>query len=57
MSTTPSPQADLTQHKREEIDRANESGRTAVGLVPAVTIDSGWREVADTALEFLQRFV
>ena len=23
----------------------------------ALTIDSGWREVADTALQFVQRFV
>jgi hypothetical protein len=29
----------------------------SMGSRPALTIDSGWREVADKALEFIKRFV
>jgi hypothetical protein len=29
----------------------------ARGRGPALTVDRGWREVADTALTFIQRFV
>jgi hypothetical protein len=47
MSTTTSP---LSPHEIEQIELAN-----ATGL--ALTIDSGWREVADTALAFVNRFV
>jgi hypothetical protein len=42
--------ADITLHEDEQISKANASGRTPV------TIDGGWREVADTALGFVQRF-
>ena len=55
---------------QEHVDQANAGGRTPVefihaapfrGLPPllisALTIDSGRREVADTALAFGQRFV
>ncbi len=44
----------------EQIDRANATGLTPVVFVHgrhALTIDSGWREVADTALAFIRRFV
>jgi hypothetical protein len=37
-----------------------QAGRNQAGLVNrghALVIDSGWREVADTALGFLKRFV
>jgi pimeloyl-ACP methyl ester carboxylesterase len=137
MSTASPPQSELTDHEREQIERANQSGRTPVvfihglwllpsswdrwaavfedagyaALTPeakvdtkspergplliisgekdhtvpwaianasykrqkhnegvteiteipnrghALTIDSGWREVADTALQFVKRFV
>jgi hypothetical protein len=43
MSTASPAQADLTQPEQQEIDRANESGHR--------------REVADTALEAVRRFV
>jgi hypothetical protein len=38
--------APATKHEAAEIARAKETGR----------IDSGWREVADTALELVRRF-
>jgi hypothetical protein len=59
------------QLDQEQVDRANASGRRPVvfvhglWLLPsswnrwahALTIDDGWREVAETALGFIQRFV
>ena len=41
--------------------QAHNEGVTEIVEIPdrghALTIDSGWREVADTALKFVQRFV
>jgi non-heme chloroperoxidase len=41
--------------------QAGNEGVTEIVEIPnrghALTIDSGWREVADTALKFVQRFV
>jgi pimeloyl-ACP methyl ester carboxylesterase len=34
-----------------------EAGYTALNRGHALTVDSGWREVADTALAFIRRFV
>jgi non-heme chloroperoxidase len=48
MSTTSPPQADLTQHEREEIDRANESGRTPVVFVHGLwLLPSSWDRWAE----------
>ena len=53
--------ATITDHEAQQIDKANQTARTPVVFVPnrghALTIDSGWREVADTALAFVKRFV
>ncbi len=46
--------ATMTEHEASRIEDANASGLTPVVFV---TIDSGWREVADTALAFVKRFV
>jgi non-heme chloroperoxidase len=43
----------------DQIKAANASGLTPVeipGRGHALTVDSGWREVADTALNFVRRF-
>ena len=43
MSTSSPPRADLTQHEQEEIDRANESGRTPVVFVHGLwLLPSSW---------------
>ena len=62
----------VTASETEQVQRANESGlqpdkkqKRNDGVTEivemkdrghALTIDSGWREVADTALRFVQRF-
>jgi hypothetical protein len=49
---------------QREVETANSSGRTPVVFIHglknrghALFVDSGWTEVADTALAFVQRFV
>jgi hypothetical protein len=48
------------EHELAQIARANASTRTPVVFVAgrghALTIDHGWREVAETALAFARRF-
>ena len=48
-------------HSRETLATTSAGWGTEIVEVPgrghALTIDSGWREVADTALKFVQRFV
>ena len=50
----------ITEHEAAEVTRAKQ-GVSEIVEIPgrghALTIDSGWREVADTALTFVQRFV
>ncbi len=48
----------ITKYERQQIEQANAT--EFVGLPDrgrALTIDNGWREVADTALGFVERFV
>ena len=44
-----------------KIQAKNNTGITEVIIIPerghSLTIDSGWREVADEALAFVQRFI
>ncbi|MEO8188871.1 MAG: hypothetical protein ABI682_00910 [Acidobacteriota bacterium] len=42
----------ITEHEAQQVDRAN-----AIGLQPMRSRSRGWREVADTALAFVKRFV
>jgi hypothetical protein len=51
MTTAPSvtDAAAISQHEAGQIERAAATGH-------ALTIDGGWREVADTALAFVRRF-
>ena len=44
-------------YKKERKNKAVTEFVTVPGRGHALTIDSGWREVADTALAFVQRFV
>jgi hypothetical protein len=46
--------AAITERETRQIEEANASGRTPVVFIH---IDSGWREVAETALAFVKRFV
>jgi hypothetical protein len=55
--TTPSPWA--IAHAAYKRQRHNESVTEIVGIPNrghSLTIDSGWREVARTALDFVRRF-
>jgi hypothetical protein len=61
--------ATITDHEAQQIDKANQTGRTSNPWTeakvnskspdrrPLLIIKSGWREVADTALAFVKRFV
>jgi hypothetical protein len=42
--------ATISRYEDEQIEKAPNRGH-------GLTIDSGWREVADRALEFVKRFV
>jgi pimeloyl-ACP methyl ester carboxylesterase len=44
-------------YNRQKRNEAVTEFVTIPGRGHALTIDSGWREVADTALAFVQRFV
>jgi hypothetical protein len=44
-------------YKREKRNRGVTEITEIKGRGHSLTIDSGWREVADTALAFVQRFV
>jgi len=48
----------ITDHESEQVERANATGLTQIiaGRGHALTIDSGWREVAGKALELVKRF-
>ena len=46
--------ATITDHEAQQIDKANQTGRTPAVFVHGL---SGWREVADTALAFVKRSV
>lgn len=40
----------ISEREAQQVEQANTSGRTPV------VFDSGWREVAQTALDFVRRF-
>ncbi len=48
----------ISKYESEQIEKANATGKQPVlpNRGHALTIDSGWREVADTALAFVKRF-
>lgn len=52
--------ANINEHESAQIDRANASGVIEIVEMPerghSLTIDHGWRAVADTALAFVKRF-
>jgi len=54
--------ATITDHGAEQIDKKQmrNKGVTEIVKMPnrghSLTIDSGWREVCDTALDFVKRF-
>jgi non-heme chloroperoxidase len=54
--TAPRAIADATFDKQKRNDAVTEFVEMP-GRGHALTIDKGWREVADTALAFVQRFV
>jgi hypothetical protein len=68
MTTASADTTAISEHEAEQVERANASykrqrhneGVTEIvkleGRGHALTIDHGWREVADTALNFVSRF-
>jgi hypothetical protein len=56
----PSGAATITEHELASVSEPTHPALTEIveinGRGNALTIDGGWREVADTALAFVQRF-